>query len=423
MLGDRLTRAAAKLLYVKNLRDIQSIPVPRDSQHIASGASDPDRVLLIGNGPTHGWGTITHQLALTGQLARAFTRRTGRPTDIDYVGDEAMNLSSTIPWLGDTSLARFDLVLLVLSMNDAVRLTPVEEYRADMERLLLKIARETKPSARVVIAGIHPVATDPSYTGLFGALAQRNADRLNRSTTEIVGRFDGFEYMDLEAPEAEPARPYGSPQMYADWAELFSDVCGPALDAARVLDDDRAVEEAPDHAWDWAPGKHIIEDAPAGGWDGLEDLVDDAKRQFGADIAYVTLIDGDRQYFAATTAPSGQSVPLDLTHCKVTFQQSEPLVVENSFKDVRFKDSPLIDMTQMRSYAGVALQNADGENIGTFCVLSALPGAKRFSEDQLRAFADRAQDELQRLAQDAPAAAEEAQAAAPTPSDGSVPAR
>jgi GAF domain-containing protein len=392
----------AKLVYVKMLRDIQDVPVPRDSQRLLSGEADPDQVLLIGNGPTHGWGTVTHELALTGQLARAFTRRTGRPTDIEYVGDESMTLASTIPWLGDTKMDRFDLVLLVLSMNDAVRLTPVDEYRADMERLLLKIARETKPSARVVVAGIHPVRTNPAYGGVFGALGQRNADRLNRATLEVVGRFDGFEYMDLTAPDPEPTRPYGSPQMYADWAELFTDECAPALDAARVLENDRVHAPRTERVWDWAPGKHIIDEAPKGGWDGLEDLVDDAKRTFGADIAYVTLIDGDRQYFAATTAPTGQSVPLDLTHCAVTFKGTEPVVVENSFKDLRFKGSPLIDLTQMRSYAGVPLQNADGENIGTFCVLSVLPGAKHFSEEQLREYADRAQDELQRLAEVAP---------------------
>ena len=416
MLGTKAMRTAAKLLYVKKLSNVRSVPVPRDSQHIRSGSSDPDRVLLIGNGPTHGWGTVTHELALTGQLARAFTRRTGRATDIEYVGDETMNLAATIPWLGDLSLLDFDLVLLVLSMNDAVRLTPADEYRHDMERLLLKIARETKPSARVVVAGIHPVSTYPEYTGLFGALGQRNADRLNQATREVVSRFDGFEFMDLQAPEPEPARPYGSPQMYADWAEIFSDVCAPALDAARVLENDRANFVArPDREWDWRPGKHIIEDAPKGGWDGLERVVGDAMREFGVDLAYVSLIDGDRQYYAATSGPTGQSVPVELTHCDVTFRQSEPLFVQNSFKDPRFKDSPLIDLGQMRFYAGVPLQDVEGQNIGTFCVLSALPGSGRnVSEEQLRAFGQRAEDELQRIA-------EEVTQGSRTPSDGPLP--
>lgn len=418
MIGKKAVRAAAKLWYVKMLAAQQTVPVPRDSTDLVSGAPDPDRVLLLGNGPTHGWGTVTHQLALTGQLGRALTRRTARVTDIRYVGDETMNLAATIPWLGEQSLAEFDLVLLVLSMNDALRLTPEHEYRHDMERLLTKLTLETKPSARIVIAGIQPVASLPYYQGLFARIGQLSADRLNAATSQITGRFDGVEYMALDAPDAEPGRPYGSPQMYADWAESFADVCAPALDEARRLDVDRVRIVPVEREWDWEPGRRIIEQAPAEGWRALDALVADAKEDFGVDVAYVSVIDGDRQFYAANTGPTGRSVPLDLTHCKVTIQGEETLVVENSFKDERFKHSPLIDLTQMRFYAGTPLRNEEGEKIGTFCVLSALPGASRsISEERLEQYAAAAQAELQRLAADRgePAAAQDPTAEDRTP--------
>ena len=158
MLESRIARAAAKLWYTKMIYVQQSVPVPRDSPVIVSGADDPDRVLLIGNGPTHGWGTVTHELALTGQLARGLTRRTTRPTDIQYIGDEMMPIAAVQSFIGDTSIAPFDLVVVVLSMNDAVRLTPADEYRADMIRLLDRLSAETKPSARIVIAGIQDLS-------------------------------------------------------------------------------------------------------------------------------------------------------------------------------------------------------------------------------------------------------------------------
>ncbi|MFD1723072.1 GAF domain-containing protein [Amnibacterium endophyticum] len=401
MIGKRAVRAAAKLWYVKMLADQQSVPVPRDSTDILSGAADPDRVLLLGNGPTHGWGTVTHELALTGQLGRALTRRTTRTTDIRYIGDELMNLAAVIPWIGEQSLAEFDLVLLVLSLNDALRLTPEHEYRADMERLLTKLALETKPSARIVIAGIQPVASLPHYRGVLARIGQASADRLNATTQQILGRFDGVEYMALDAPDPEPGRPYGSPQMYADWAESFADVCAPALDEARRLDVERVRIVPLQREWDWEPGRRIIEGAPLEGWRALDDLVAEAKDEFGVDVAYVSLIDGDRQFYAANTGPTGRSVPLDLTHCRITIQGEETLVVENSFKDERFKHSPLIDMTQMRFYAGTPLRNEEGEKIGTFCVLGALPGASRsVPEERLEAYAAAAQAELQRLAAD-----------------------
>ncbi len=400
MFGSRVARAAAKLWYVKMLRDQQSIPVPRDAPAVVSGAPDPDRVLLIGNGPANGWGTVTHALALTGQLARTLTRRTGRDTDLHHVGDETMNLAATIPWIGDLALDGFDLVLVVLSMNDAVRLTPADDYRADMERLLTKLALETKPSARIVVAGIHAVDTLPHYRGAVARIGQRSADQLNAATREVIGRFDGVEYMDLTAPAAETGRPYGSPQLYADWSEIFAAVCAPALDAARLLDRDRRIVQDSERAWTWEPARRIIEDAPAEGWNGLERLVEDAKDHFGVDVAYVSLIDGGTQFYAANTGPTGRSVPLDLTHCRVTFEGDQPLIVENSFKDDRFRNSPLIDLTQMRFYAGVPLKNEEGQAVGTFCILSAVPGAHRVEEEDLKDWASKAQQELQRLAAD-----------------------
>jgi hypothetical protein len=397
MLESRTARAAAKLWYTKMLYVQQSVPVPRDSPVITSGADDPDRVLLLGNGPTHGWGTVTHELALTGQLARALTRRTTRPTDIRYIGDEMMSLAAVHSWIGDTALAPYDLVLVVLSMNDAVRFTPAHEYRADMARLLDRLAAETKPSARIVVAGIQEVDSLAEYRGIAARLGQRRADLLNAVTRELVGHHDGFEFLEHHAPQAEPGRPYGSPALYAEWSEVFADVCAPALDEARALDPYRFAQELTEHDWQWKPAEKIM--AKAGGHESLDQLVQEAKSHFGADIAWVSLIDGDRQYYAANTGPTGRAVPLDLTHCQYTVQGDDPLVIENSMRDARFEGNPLIDLSQLRFYAGVPLKNENGENIGTFCVLNVLPRPKdAVDEDDLLEFAARAQGELLKLA-------------------------
>ena len=403
MIGRGALRAAAKLWYAKMLLDQEKIPVPRDAAEVLSGAEDPDRVLLIGNGPTHGWGTVTHELALTGQLGRALTRRTQRPTDTRYVGNELMSLAGVIPWLGDQSLAPYDLVLLVLSMNDAVRLTPAHEYRHDMERLLVKVTSECKPSARIVVAGIQPVASLPHYRGVAARLAQRNADDLNAITRELIGRFDGVQFMELQAPDPEPGRPYGSPQLYADWSEWFADVCAPALDESRLLDVERQPIVVPRREWQWEPAQRIIEQAPEHGHAELERLVTEARKVLGANVAYVSLIDGDRQFYAANTSPSARDVPLDLSICRVTMQGDETVVFDNTLRDERFKYSPLGDVVQARTYVGAPLKNEQGENIGTFCVQSVMPGGARvIAVEKFEAFVEQAQAELQRIAADLP---------------------
>ena len=401
MIGRGAARAAAKLWYAKMLLDQEKVPVPRDAAEVISGAADPDRVLLIGNGPAHGWGTVTHELALTGQLGRTLTRRTQRPTDVRYIGNELMSLAGTIPWIGEQPIAGYDLVLLVLSMNDALRLTPAHEYRHDMERLLTKLTMETRPSARIVISGIHPVGSLPHYRGVAARLAQRNADELNAATRELVGRFDGVVFMEPEAPAAEPGRPHGSPQQYADWADSFAEVCAPALDEARRLDPDRVPIAAERRDWTWEPGRRIIEDAPTTGHAELDRLVAEARRELGANVAYVSLIDGDRQFYAANTNAAGRDVPLDLSICRVTVQGDETVVVDNSLKDERFRYSPLNDLVQGRTYVGAPLKNEQGQNVGTFCVQSVLPGGGRvIPVERFEAYAAKAQAELQRLAAD-----------------------
>ncbi|WP_375406814.1 GAF domain-containing protein, partial [uncultured Amnibacterium sp.] len=397
MLESRTVRAAAKLWYTKMIYVQQSVPVPRDSPVITSGADDPDRVLLIGNGPTHGWGTVTHELALTGQLARALTRRTTRPVDIRYIGDEMMPLAAVDAWIGDTALAPYDLVLVVLSMNDAVRLTRAADYRADMARLLDRLSQESKPSARIVVAGIQDVDSLAEYRGVAARIGQRRADLLNAITQELVGRYDGFEYLAHRAPQAEPGRPYGSPALYAEWSEVFADACAPALEEARALDPYRFSHEISEHDWQWRPGEQIM--AKAGGNEALDRLVQDAKSHFGADAAWVSLIDGDRQFFVANTTPQGRGAPAELSACQYTVEGDEPLVIENTLRDERTKDSPMMDLGQLRFYAGAPIRSADGANIGTLCVLNVLPRSKdSIDKDDLKEWASRAQREVQKLA-------------------------
>lgn len=414
MLESRIARAAAKLWYTKMIYVQQSVPVPRDSPVIVSGADDPDRVLLIGNGPTHGWGTVTHELALTGQLARGLTRRTTRPTDIRYIGDEMMPMAAVQSFIGDTSLAPFDLVVVVLSMNDAVRLTPADEYRADMIRLLDRLASETKPSARIIIAGIQEVDSLPEYRGIAARIGQRRADLLNAVTRELVGRYDGFQFFEHSAPQAEPGRPYGSPAMYAEWSDAFASICAPALDEARALDPYRFQHELIEHDWQWKAGEQVM--APSADHEALNKLAEEAKSHFGADAAWISLMDGDRQFFVANTAPAGRSVPAETSTCQYTVQGDEPLIIENTFRDERTKDSAMNDVGQLRFYAGAPIKNAQGENIGTFCVLNVLPKSKgSMDEEDLREWASRAQGEILKLA--APA---EEPAVAPADHDATV---
>ncbi|HEY4152116.1 MAG TPA: hypothetical protein VGM38_02225, partial [Pseudolysinimonas sp.] len=94
-------RFALRAWYAFRMLRMRTQVQPNDVPAVRSGDPLADRILLIGNGPSHGWGVVTHQLALTGQLADAVAARTGRACDADLIGAESMNVRSALAWVGD----------------------------------------------------------------------------------------------------------------------------------------------------------------------------------------------------------------------------------------------------------------------------------------------------------------------------------
>ena len=102
-------------------------------------------------------------------------------------------------------------------------------------------------------------------------------------------------------------------------------------------------------------------------------------------IAHISLIDSGQQ---RTNFKHG--IDADLASqverfCEQTMAQpNELFVVPDARHDVRFADCPMaIDGTQICFYAGVALVNAEGDTLGTLCVIDQVP--RELTEDQQNA--------------------------------------
>jgi PAS domain S-box-containing protein len=95
---------------------------------------------------------------------------------------------------------------------------------------------------------------------------------------------------------------------------------------------------------------------------------------FGAPMAGVTLITGDRQYFKSSVG-----VPVDQTArqeslCRHTVCSQGPLVVPDATADDRFAGSPLVTGgAGVRFYAGAPLRAEDGSVFGALCVMDTHP--------------------------------------------------
>jgi lysophospholipase L1-like esterase len=378
---------------------------------IRTGDPRADRILLVGNGPSQGWGVLTHQLALTGQLAEAVAERTGRACDADLVGAEAMNVRSALAWIGDRDLSELDAIVLVLGTNDALRLTPLHTWEQELYDLIAGIESRGARHDAITLVSIPPVAAFGAYTGTIARLTEKHRLVLNAATRRIAGaRRVGF--VDLPAPAASVAE---APAIaYKELATRIAATIGPRIVDLRPVVAARAAQK--DHVWDWSGAPAFVELARSGGDSDLRRLTERAQKSFGVELAVVSLVEGDRLYHGTNTDVVPVSVPLELSFCKYTVEAGEPVIIPDTGKDPRFENNPLVDVSFINFYAGYPLRASDGHVIGSFCLQGSQPRRQSaVALDLLRQLAQEAEEVLRGYETETPARGA-VQIVMPTPS-------
>lgn len=393
---ERFARPVMRGWYQKILFATGSLPSPVDEPTVATPGGDPDRILLIGNGPAFGWGVTSHELSLTGQLAREASRGTGRPARVHFIGHEMMNVASAARWLGDHDLGQYDAIVVMIGLNDAARLTPVDAWQKDMTALLDALCRRSKWSAKIIVAGIQPVRSIAAFDSFLGKLADRHAARLNAVTVEVVDGRDDTSFYPLHPVVFEEGRPFGSASTYRQRAVTMTDQLILKLQQVRDEEQEARTPSAQDkHSWQWSGAETFVRNAASGGSDTLKTLTSEAQEAFGVDLAVVTLLDGSTLWYGVHTNLLPNHVPRELTYCDVAAATDAPLIVSDSRTDPRFQENPFIDISGSRFYAGVPLRSSAGETIGTFCLHNLAPRpASSIPLDTLTTFAQRAETEL-----------------------------
>ncbi|MEQ1792566.1 MAG: response regulator [Nitrospira sp.] len=118
----------------------------------------------------------------------------------------------------------------------------------------------------------------------------------------------------------------------------------------------------------------------------FDDLLHLAAQICGTPMAYIGLMDRTRLWFKAAIGIPHSEIQRDRSLCAHTIMQSHPVVVPNTLADLRFSDHPMVTGDPfIRFYAGVPLLTADGQAIGTLCVLDCHP--RHMSQKQEQALA------------------------------------
>ena len=94
----------------------------------------------------------------------------------------------------------------------------------------------------------------------------------------------------------------------------------------------------------------------------------------GSEIALITLVDADYQWFKARVGVHQTGTARDLSFCGHCINHKHPLVVEDTLLDPRFADNPLVTGDpNIRFYAGVPLVIDEGSSIGALSVADRSP--------------------------------------------------
>lgn len=122
----------------------------------------------------------------------------------------------------------------------------------------------------------------------------------------------------------------------------------------------------------------------------FDDIARVAAEICGAEIALITLVDSDYQWFKARVGVELEGIARDLSFCGHCINHQHPFVVEDTHLDARFSDNPLVTgEPKLRFYAGVPLLVEEGSAIGAISVADRAP----------RTMTPRQVESLQRLAQ------------------------
>jgi len=126
-----------------------------------------------------------------------------------------------------------------------------------------------------------------------------------------------------------------------------------------------------------------------------------AQRLFGVQIALVSLIDAQRQWFKSRQGLDVCETARDISFCGHAILSPDLFVVPDASVDPRFADNPLVlGPPGIRFYAGAPLSSADGYRLGTLCIIDSTP--RTFGETErlmLRDLADLVETEINLLDQ------------------------
>jgi GAF domain-containing protein len=362
---DLLAPLAAR--WTRRVREeLDVVPHPFDSSRQFIAGPDPDRVLVLGNGPAIGFGVLTQDLALPGHLARRLAAATGRGVTVDVLARRGTTAALAPRLVDEARMSHYDAVVVCVGSTDAYNLLPEERWRSDLVQLTDTLRAATTPSTLIAVLGIRPMQRPDASFGRVLRLVESHAARLDRIAEDVCARRAGVVHIGTWDGLTAPPR---TAEAYDVLASIISPVLVQQLDglAARPSPSGaRALRSHPDPEPERQAALDRTDLLRSGSNPRLDRLLRSAKGLFGITGAAVTLIDGDRVVFKAAIGMPSADVPRSIAPCDRTIRQNGAFVLGDLKGERLAADG-------WRFYAGHPLESPDGYRIGALCLLDTRP--------------------------------------------------
>lgn len=151
---------------------------------------DPVRVLLLGGNAVAGFGVLTHQLGLVGQISRQLAQATGRGIEVEACAQVGMTIDQLLVRVKDLPRVRTGLVVIALGVNDILRLTPLRTWKRDLQMLFDLIREDAAENVQIIVVEAPPMDKLHGSAWLPSRISDWQSRLLNESTRVVCNDLD-----------------------------------------------------------------------------------------------------------------------------------------------------------------------------------------------------------------------------------------
>jgi GDSL-like Lipase/Acylhydrolase family len=195
----------------------------------------PVRILLLGGGAVAGFGVLTHQIGLLGHLSRQLATVTGRGVETEACAGAGMTLHKLVGRVQNLPAVRSGVVLVMVGVDDALRLTAPHLWKRDLQTLLDVLHSDAAEDVQVFLVAIPPLNHLQSLAPLPRFIAHWQSSLLNEATNLVCRDRDHVTQIPFPSHEYEGAliALTGGSESYYRWSTQLAPPLAAAINHAQ----------------------------------------------------------------------------------------------------------------------------------------------------------------------------------------------